>query len=371
MDIAEATHDKCSVVSYLKRARVTTFCRTGTALALGCVGSGCGGTSLNADTDPASSSATGLDDAKTTSTADPAPGTDDSTTGPGSSSGSASSLGESAASSSGGASSSGDSSGTTGGTDCTKTVVLMGYWPPSNEMLRPFSTDPEQNPDGWVGENWRGLGFDVYAFFPEFPPDGDPTNDPIGSPGSVGADGSDLQVDYQDTSADFWSILDAYQPHIVITHSRGGAIGWELESIEGGHGNAGPDPALDWISDGYGADTRPTQATVDPRSWAAMNTYRNRHASSLLPLDTVQAAAAALGLTTVEIDAGTSGNYLSGFLGLHGIVYAQTTPHAVAGGHIHVGTSVSVDDARALTDASLEAVLETYPAKSLSCPESR
>ncbi len=256
--------------------------------------------------------------------------------------------------------------------DCVKTVVLMGYWPPSNEMLRPFSTDPELNPDGWVGEDWRGLGFDVHAFFPEFPPDGDPSNDPIGSPGSVGSEASDLQVDYQDTSADFWTIVDTLQPHILITHSRGGNIGWEIEAIEGGHGNGGPDPALDWASDGYGAETRPTQETVDPRSWDAMQVYRDANAQSLLPIEAIESAAGALGLTSVQIDTtGTSGNYLSGFLGLHGIVYAESTPHAVAGGHIHVGITLPVADAEALVETTLETVLQAHPAKTLSCPPVR
>lgn len=341
-------------------------------VALGSVGFGCGAASGGEDTDSESSGGvTKADDAMTTTGEGPATTTGGSTGIVESSTGTGSSSGEPSSSSSDGSTGTTDSGTTTGEVGCTKTVVLMGYWPPTNEMLRPFSTDAEQNPDGWVGENWRGLGFDVYAFFPEFPPDGDPSNDPIGSPGSVGADGSDLQVDYQDTSADFWSIVDTHQPHILITHSRGGGIGWELEAIEGGHGNGGGDPAFDWISDGYGPDTRPTEATVDPRSWAAMNTYRDVTVASLLPLDTLQAAASGLGLTTVEIDNGTSGNYLSGFLGLHGIAYAETTPHAVAGGHIHVGIGVSVDDARALTDASLEAVLQTYPAESLACPKSR
>ena len=31
------------------------------------------------------------------------------------------------------------------------TIVITGYWPPTNEMIRPFSTDPDQNPDGWIG----------------------------------------------------------------------------------------------------------------------------------------------------------------------------------------------------------------------------
>jgi hypothetical protein len=43
-----------------------------------------------------------------------------------------------------------------------------------------------QNPDGWIGEDWGGYGYDVYSFFPEFPPDGDPTNDDIGDDGRGG-----------------------------------------------------------------------------------------------------------------------------------------------------------------------------------------
>lgn len=49
-------------------------------------------------------------------------------------------------------------------------LLLTGYWPPTNEMLRRFSPNPAQNPRGWVGRDWEGHGFDVYAHFPEFPP---------------------------------------------------------------------------------------------------------------------------------------------------------------------------------------------------------
>lgn len=265
---------------------------------------------------------------------------------------------------------SGSSTGALGA--CPKRVVLMGYWPPTNDMLRPWSTNPALNPDGWVGENWRGLGFDVYAFFPEFPPDGDPSNDPIGAPGSVGSEDSDLQVDYQDTSADFWRIVDELQPQIVITHSRGGGIGWEIEAVEGGHGMGAPSPALDWISDQYGDVTVPTEDTVDPRSWQAINDYRDVQANSLLPLEAVRDAVDALGLTSVAIDlTQTSGRYLSGFLGLHGIVYAEQTPHAVVGGHIHVGIPVPTEDARAMVETTLEVVLAEHPADTLDCAPRR
>jgi hypothetical protein len=251
-------------------------------------------------------------------------------------------------------------------------VVLMGYWPPTNEMLRPWSTNPEQNPGGWIGEGWGGYGYDVYAFFPEFPPDGDPSNDSIGDDGAVGSPRYDLRVDYQATSADFWRIVDMMEPVILVTTSRGGDIGWEIEAIEGGHGqgNMGS-PAYDWSSDQHGADHFPTEETIEPRSWDAISTWRQGATlSTRLPADAILEAGSALGLTNVAIDQdGTSGNFLSGFLGLHGLYYAEAAPYAVvAAGHIHVGYGLPVEDASALIEATLRAVLEAHPADGVPCP---
>ncbi len=108
-----------------------------------------------------------------------------------------------------------------GGAGQRPAVMLTGYWPPSNEMLRQFSANPVQNPEGWVGENWEGRGYDLYAFFPEFnPPDCN----------NCGRGMGDLEVDYQDTSQDFWFIADSLQPIAVITFSRGSInFSWELE----------------------------------------------------------------------------------------------------------------------------------------------
>ena len=33
-------------------------------------------------------------------------------------------------------------------------------------MLRHFSQNESLNPNGWQGENWNNLGFDVVSFFP-------------------------------------------------------------------------------------------------------------------------------------------------------------------------------------------------------------
>jgi hypothetical protein len=261
-------------------------------------------------------------------------------------------------------------SGTCAAPLCIKRVVVMGFWPPTNEMLRPWSTNPAQNTRGWIGENWEGYGYDVYSFFPEFPPDGDPTNNAIGTAGSVGSPLYDLQVDYQETSADFWRIVDANDPVILLTTSRGSS-GWEIEAVEGGHGvGSTMGPERDWISDGYMTHFYPSMSTIDARSWTAISTYRRgTRLPTQQPVAEIMAATSALGLTTVYVDAtGTSGNYLSGFLGLHGLYYNSIAPHNAAAGHIHVGGEVSVANATALVQASMRAILTAHPVSSTSCP---
>lgn len=306
-----------------------------------------------------------------TGTSDPTTGgstAEPGTTGPGETSSTSSSSGEPPGETTSGESTAGEES--TGTVRCARNLVVMGYWPPTNEMLRPWSTNAEQNPDGWIGEDWEGYGYDVYSFFPEFPPDGDPTNDDIGDPGAVGSPDFDLQVDYQATSADFWRIVDTYQPVILVTTSRGGEIGWEIEALEGGHGmmnNMGP--AMDWSSDKYGADQFPTEETIDAASWEAISTYRKGNTlPSQLPLDEIFTLTSELGVTDVVIDQETSGNFLSGFLGLHGVYYNQLAPHNVAAGHVHVGYGLPVADASMLIEETLRAVISVHPAESAPCP---
>jgi hypothetical protein len=339
---------------------------------LACVAASCGEPAEQTTDETGMSTTTSLatgTSEPTTSTSTEQPGT----TGPGETSTSSSSGEPTSGGTTNGETTAGESTGeesTTGPVGCTRNVVVMGYWPPTNEMLRPWSMNAEQNPDGWIGEDWEGYGYDVYSFFPEFPPDGDPTNDDIGDPGAVGSPDFDLQVDYQATSADFWRIVDTYQPVILVTTSRGGEIGWEIEAIEGGHGmmnNMGP--AMDWTSDGYMADKYPTQETIEAASWDAISTYRKGNTlASQLPLDEIFALTSELGVTTVEIEQGTSGNFLSGFLGLHGVYYNQLAPQNVAAGHIHVGYGLPVEDASMLIEETLRAVISVHPADSAPCP---
>ena len=89
----------------------------------------------------------------------------------------------------------------------TNNIMITGYWPPTNWMVSRFSTNSELNPDGWIGGNWEGRGYNVYSFFPTFNPEDGP---------NWGKGTGDFEVDYQDTSADwqriaaptaYWAVL--------------------------------------------------------------------------------------------------------------------------------------------------------------------
>jgi hypothetical protein len=100
-------------------------------------------------------------------------------------------------------------------------IMITGYWPPTNNMLRQWSTNPAQNPGAWTGGNWEGRGYQLYAYFPEFPGMSEP---------SYGKGTGDFEVDYQDTTSDFLRIVDQLKPVAIVSFSRAGtARGWEME----------------------------------------------------------------------------------------------------------------------------------------------
>jgi len=222
-------------------------------------------------------------------------------------------------------------------------IMLTGYWPPSNEAVRPFSNSPVQNPGGWIGSDWEGRGYDVYSYFPEFSP---PTCT------SCGAGTGDLMVDYQDTSTDFWALANAIQPIAIITFSRTGAsLSWELESNQYNRTTWGND---------YIAPVQPTRSPPDASVPAG--TLR----LSKLPMqDVVNAVTAAgLGLNSFICFAGSGGGFVSEFVAYHGVWYqslhdSPTDPAwCIAAGHVHVGSGISWPVARTAAEVTLRTVIQ-------------
>lgn len=218
-------------------------------------------------------------------------------------------------------------------------IMITGYWPPTNEMIRRFSNNIVQNPDGWIGENWEDRGYNIYAFFPEFP-DG------------VGKGVGDFEVDYQDTSSDWWRIVAEVQPVALITFSRSAPDNSWI--IEGGNRNY----ALNGWADDYLAPLKPTPELP------IASELPGRERDSSLPLqlifDAVTASAANVSPIITDID---ESNFLSNYIGYHGNWYK--TLHAglddptpcVGGGHIHVGYGMDLADAVLATEVTLRTYL--------------
>lgn len=219
-------------------------------------------------------------------------------------------------------------------------LLLTGYWPPTNEMIRHFSQNPDLNPEGWQGEDWEGRGYDVVSYFPEF----DPPNC-----SDCGQGYGDLEVDYQDTSEDFWNIVDQTQPMGVITFSRGFINhSWEMEWNLVNRTN--------WISD-YTAPFQPTPNPPDD----SVPAYYIRHSD--LPLDEIISAieGSGLGLDPYVDWNGNGGSYLSEFAGYHGVWYRAINQYTempcFTAGHIHVGGQIDWNTARQAAEVTIREVL--------------
>ncbi len=230
-------------------------------------------------------------------------------------------------------------------------ILLTGYWPPTNEMLRQFSQDIEQNPNGWAGENWEARGYNVFAFFPEFP----------GGTGENPKGDGDFEVDYQDTSNDWWSLVETIRPIAIVTFSRANTTnGWELE---GGNRNYSSTVWPYWSND-YLDPKKPTPELPsydDPPGTERFSTQ---------PIDEIIAAVTASGANvdpfSTAID---NGRFLSNYIGYHGNWYRdlhadRADPYwTIAAGHIHVGRSTALPDAVLATEVTVRTLIDYLDAR--------
>lgn len=249
----------------------------------------------------------------------------------------------------------------------TRKVLLTGYWPPTNEMLRHFSTNDELNKGGWKGKNWRGLGFDVHSFFPEF------------TGGSYPQGVGDFRVDYQSTSRDWARVTEELRPVGIITFSfdaRESHV-WKLEGFASNRAS--------WVSD----EEAPEEPTPNPPD-SSVDAWTRRYTS--LPTAEIIHACNQLDppehreygpYEFVERRQGPGG-YLSEYIAYHGMWYKDDHDHCgstyrcVAAGHIHLNTGAvwnrdtgnyetDVETARRWMEASLEATLKYIPLQLVNC----
>lgn len=247
----------------------------------------------------------------------------------------------------------------------TNNILITGYWPPTNEMLRPFSTNSTQNPGGWIGQNWEGRGFNIHAHFPEFP--GGTTVNPWGN--------GDFEVDYQDTSADWTRITDMLKPVAIITFSRANSLReWQMEPAYQRFRNPGelnpPGRSIpQYVSDGRDV----LYPTNTPMTAEPVGRIRDSSLPMQAIVDNVKAAYPSLADIDPHIAAYNpatpdtfdfGGSYLSGYIGYHGAWYhdqnkAPGTPFRnFAAGHIHVGRSLNLTIAEDATRISIRTLID-------------
>ena len=217
----------------------------------------------------------------------------------------------------------------------SKNILLCGYWPPSNEAIRPFSESLLTNPDGWIGENWENRGYDIYSYFPEFDPK-DCEN--------CGKGKGAFEIDIEKTFENFWDSVELLNPVAIITFSRGYIdYSWELE-WHNSNRFLWIDDTIGNISENYLYDEKilysslPTGRIVKSINEAelGLNSYVDYHESSM--------------------------GYLSEILGYQGVWYKTFLDSlgmdCVAAGHIHIGGLVDWDVANKATKITLREVIQ-------------
>jgi pyrrolidone-carboxylate peptidase len=224
--------------------------------------------------------------------------------------------------------------------DFVNNIMLTGYWPQTNNMLRRFSTNPDQNPDGWVGENWEDRGYNIHSFFAEFP-------------NGMGQGVGDFEVDYQDTSEDFWRIVEEVNPVAIITFGRGSAdrsweVEWRTRNLDS------------WVND-YEEPRQPTPSPPDSSVPADHIRY------STLPMEEI-ADAVNDAYEDITLDAfvdytGFAGAFLCEYIGYHASWYQDLHSDPsdpfwnVSAGHIHVGAEVGRRAARIASRITLRELI--------------
>jgi len=224
--------------------------------------------------------------------------------------------------------------------DTLPVIMLTGYWPPTNEMIRRFSADPDQNPEGWIGDDWEGRGYNIYAFFPEFP-------------GGLGQGVGDFEVDYQDTSADWWYYTAAMEPMAIICFGRAfNNTAWELEGGARNHDmNA-------WIDD-YTAPFKPTLDLPIVGEPVGFDRYSSLPIQNII--DAVNDAAVPVNAFTSSVDTSA---FLCNFIGYHVNWYHDLHSDPgdpawnIAGGHIHVGYASDLETVIDATEVTVRALID-------------
>ncbi len=213
-----------------------------------------------------------------------------------------------------------------------RNIMLTGYWNPTGQMIAQFSNSTYLNPDGWKGENWGGMGYNIYSFFP-----------------TLGTYNGTFEVDYQDTWEDFWNITAQIHPVAIISFGAGRGP-WEIEYNARNLDN--------WIDD----EKPPYQPTPCPPDDSVPVNYV-RH--STLPAQEIEDAVNDETSIRAWVDwDGNPGRYLCEYMAYLGMWYqtlynVTDNPYPCrAAGFIHVKSNIPLKDAIEATNITIRETIK-------------
>lgn len=224
----------------------------------------------------------------------------------------------------------------------TRNILITGYWAPTNLMMKRLSPDPILNPEGWLGRNYLGSGYDVYAYFPTFKN----SRDEVGE--------GDFPVDFAATYNDFMRITETLAPIAAIGFGFDPSAGWELETRYPAYHNS-------WFKSGQIPSVIREQVTSPIPESLKLKVER----SSSLPVEAIAETVNRLPGRPVKarVDRrGDAGDFLCGFMGYllgwyHEEHSLESDPKLnKMAGFIHVNTQLPT--AQLALEATLSAVIE-------------
>jgi len=126
-----------------------------------------------------------------------------------------------------------------------RNIMLTGFWQPTSQMVVRFCTDPGVNPDGWKGENWENLGYDIYSFV---------AKEYYNNSGT-------WEMRYQQIWNEYWNIVNQLHPIAIIGFGQGGkentwsienkAVNWNKWYVDDDGKQPSPNPPDDTVCPGY------------------------------------------------------------------------------------------------------------------------
>jgi hypothetical protein len=215
----------------------------------------------------------------------------------------------------------------------TKNIMLTGYWPPTNKMLRELSP---RSP-AWKGKNWRGSGYDVYAYFPERTEE----------TGGVGE--GDFRVDFAAVFNDFFRVTEELKPVAILSFGAGEGP-WEIEGVYHPH-------FAEWFRTGRIPSVVGERVRFPIPASLAEPVVRR----STLPLEEIREAVASLGASGLRpwIDTdGGAGDYVCAFTGYLESWYQEQHSDPRDPAHVKAAGFIHVNGSEAKAEASMLATLE-------------